>query len=134
MTTSWRFAARAVGPCLLLLCLTGCNSGEKLYDVSGTVTFDGKPVPAGNVFFDPDPTRGGTGTQGIAEIVNGKYTTAVNGRGVRGGAYNVRILGYDGRRGNEAPFGQPLFDEYQEKKDLPAANTEVNFDVPKRKK
>ena len=96
--------------------------------------FDGKPIPAGNVFFDPDPTKGGTGTQGFANIHNGKYTTAVNGRGVRGGAYNVRILGYDGKSANEAPLGQPLFNEYEEKRDLPAADSEVNFDIPKRRK
>ena len=137
MTTNRRFAARAIGPCLLVLLLlpaAGCGSGEKLYDVSGTAKFDGRPIPAGNIFFDPDPTRGGAGTQGFANINNGKYTTAVNGRGVRGGAYVIRILGYDGKSANEAPLGQPIFNEHEEKRDLPAADSEVNFDVPKRRK
>ena len=100
--------------------------------MSGRATCDGKPIPAGIIYFDPDPTKGGTGTQGFANIKDGKYTTAVNGQGIRGGPYIIRITGYDGKTANEAPLGQPLFDEYQLKKDLPAANSELNFDIPKK--
>ena len=123
---------RRFGVLVLFALAAGCGQGEKLYNVSGTVKFEGKPVPAGNIFFDPDPTRGGTGPQGIASILNGKYTTAVDGCGIRGGSYNVRILGYDGKSANEAPLGQALFREHEEKRDLPAADSEMNFDIPKR--
>jgi len=136
VTTSRRFArfANRSGVASLLLALAGgCGSGEKLYDVSGTATQNGKPIPAGIIYFDPDPMKGGTGTQGFASINDGKYTTAVNGRGVRGGSYVIRITGYDGKTANEAPLGQPLFSEYEVKKDLPAANSELNFDIPKKK-
>lgn len=117
---------------LLLAFAAGCGSDPKLHHVSGTATYDGQPIPAGIIDFDPDPLKGGTGTQGFANILNGKYTTAVNGQGVRGGAYVIRITGYDGKTANEAPLGQPLFDEYEVKKDLPAADAEVNFAIPKR--
>lgn len=124
---------RRFGVLVLFLALAaGCGSGEKLYDVSGTAKSNGQPIPAGIIFFDPDPLKGGTGTQGFANITNGKYTTAVNGRGVRGGPYVIRITGYDGKSANEAPLGQPLFDEHEVKRDLPAADSKENFDILKR--
>jgi hypothetical protein len=113
--------------------VVGCGGDEKLYNVSGTVTYNGKPVPKGLIFFDPDPAKGGTGTQGFANITDGRYTTAVNGKGVRGGAYTVRVAGFDGKEANEAPFGQYLFPEYVLPKELPKADSELNVDVPKQK-
>ena len=136
MTTDRRFVERASRPGVLVLLLTltaGCGSGEKLYDVSGTATHNGEPIPAGIIYFDPDPTKGGTGTQGFASIKDGRYTTAVHGQGARGGPYIIRITGYDGKTANEAPLGRPLFDEYELKKDLPAADSELNLDIPKKK-
>jgi hypothetical protein len=118
---------------LLLALVAGCGSGQRLYDVSGIATFDGKPIPAGIIYFDPDPTKGGAGAQGFANINDGKYTTAVNGGGIGGGPYIIRITGYDGKTANEAPLGRPLFDEYVVKKDLPAATSELSFDIPKKK-
>jgi hypothetical protein len=111
----------------------GCG-GERLYDVSGTVSYNGTPVPTGLVFFDPDPTQDPGGTQGFAEVHDGKFNTAVGGRGVRGGHYTVRILGYDGKASNELPKGHPLFSEHQEKRELPQANSELTFDLPGSKK
>jgi hypothetical protein len=125
--TRW---AVGVAGLVAVLAVAGCGREERLYDVSGTVTFGGKPVPKGQVFFDPDPTKGTTGGQGFATIQDGKYTTAQNGRGIRGGAYAIRVLGYDGKEANEAPFGQPLFPEYELKKDLPASDSELPLDIP----
>ena len=136
MTTDRGWAGRATAPGVLVLLVAlqaGCTSTERLYDLSGTATYDGRPIPAGIIYFDPDPIKGGTGTQGFANIHGGHYTTAVNGRGIRGGSYIIRITGYNGKTANEAPLGQSLFDEYEMKKDLPAANSELNFDIPKRK-
>jgi hypothetical protein len=113
-----------------LAALLGCGTGEeKLYEVSGTVTYDGKPIPKGLIFFDPkadDP-------QGFANILDGKYDTAQQGRGVRGGAYDVRVNGFDGKEANEAPFGQALFPEYTGTKDLPKENSTYDLDVPKNR-
>jgi hypothetical protein len=114
--------------------LAGCGGDEKRYDVTGTVTFDGKPVPKGLIFFDPDPARGGGGSQGFANIWDGKYTTADKGKGVRGGAYIVRISGFDGKEAPEAPFGTFLFPEHQEAKELPKANTTLDFALTKKGK
>lgn len=125
---------RLFAPALLVGLLAGCGNSERLYDVAGTVSWNGKPVPAGLVFLDPDAAKGGTGRQGFANIKDGKFTTAVDGRGIAGGMYVIRVLGYDGKARDELPFGMPLFDEHQEARELPAANSELTLAVPTKKK
>jgi hypothetical protein len=132
-----RGVQRAVcgGLAATLLTIAGCGGPkDKLYNVSGTVKCDGKPVPLGLVYFDPDATKGGIGEQGFANIKEGNFTTAVDGKGVRGGPYQVRVLGYDGRTANELPFGNPLFDEYQTTRELPRADTELSFEIPAKRR
>ena len=121
------------GLLIALALVAGCAGSEQLSDLSGTATYGGTPIPAGIIYFDPDPLKGGSGRQGFATITDGRYTTAINGRGVRAGPYVIRITGFDGKMANEAPLGKALFDEYEFKKDLPAANSEVNFDIPKKR-
>ena len=84
--------------------------------------------------FRPGRHQGGAGPQGFANIKDGRFTTAVDGKGVRGGPYVVRVLGYDGKVGNELPFGNPLFDEYQMPQDLPRDDKELTFEIAGRKK
>jgi hypothetical protein len=119
------------GLLLGLVVLAGCGSEEKLYRVSGTVTYNGQPIPKGLIFFDPDVTKGMTGPQGFANILDGKYDTAEMGKGVRGGAYVIRVNGYDGKPAYEAPFGQPLFPEYTCTKELPKEDSTFDVTVPK---
>lgn len=116
-----------------VLVLTGCSGEEKLYNISGTITYDGKPVVKGVVHFDPDVAKGAKGTAGFANIVNGKYNTADNGKGVRGGPYAIRVNGFDGKEGPEAPFGQAMFPEYNDKHDLPNSDSEFKIEVKKTK-
>lgn len=114
------------------LLLAGCGPGEeKVYRVSGTASFQGKPIPRGTVHFDPLDG----GPQGYAEIHNGRFDTAVAGKGVRGGEYGIRLQGFDGKEAQEAPFGAALFNEHHEKRSLPAADSEQQFDPgpPKKK-
>src|SRR5262245_32985136 len=93
--------------------LSGCSNEANLYRVSGVVSYDGKPIPKGVIHFVPQAD----GPSGFANIVEGKYDTAQQGKGVRGGAYDVRVNGFDGKEANEAPFGQALFPEYNGTKD-----------------
>jgi hypothetical protein len=62
--------------------------------------------------------------------VDGKFDTAEQGQGVRGGAYDVRVNGFDGKEANEAPFGQALFPEYTGATELPQADSEYNLEIP----
>ncbi|MGL6073175.1 MAG: hypothetical protein ACRC8S_03325 [Fimbriiglobus sp.] len=122
---------------LLGLCflITSCEQKETKFRVSGTVFCDGKPVPMGSIYFDPDPTKGGTGTQGHADIRDGKFDTNAPGcSGVKAGAYIVRVLGYDGKVANESPYGQPLFLEQTSSKTFEAKDNELQFDYPGLKK
>jgi hypothetical protein len=58
---------------LLALCLTGCGpSAPSTYPVSGTVTFDGKPVSDGDILFVPLDRRLGPDA---GKIVAGRYAT-----------------------------------------------------------
>jgi hypothetical protein len=113
---------------LSLAVSAGCNKGEKLYNISGTVTHGGNPIPKGSIHFVPRED----GPQGFANIWDGKYDTAKEGQGVRGGAYDIRVLGFDGKKVNDAPFGNALFAEYNSSKDLPQADTTYDLDVPKK--
>ncbi len=119
----------AVAFVLTFAWLCGCGpTEEKLYRVSGTVTYNGKPIPKGLIFFDPRVD----GPQGFANIVDGKYDTSQQGKGVRGGStYNVRVNGFTGIEANEAPFGQPLFPEYTGVKELPAEDSTFDLDIQK---
>jgi hypothetical protein len=128
MVVPMRSLAR-IGSFLFLLVL-GCGSSEeKLEPVSGTVFFDGKPIPKGNIFFDPTAETGGG--QGFASILDGQFNTAdPGGLGVRKGKYNIRVQGYTGKPSNELPFGAALFPEYQLSKDLSTERT-LKIEIPK---
>ncbi|MCE9568362.1 MAG: hypothetical protein K8U57_40695 [Planctomycetes bacterium] len=118
------FAAVLVG-------LTGCAE-EKLEDVTGTITYDGAHVPAGVVWFDPEPNHPGNPPQGYAYIKDGKFNSVEKGRGVKPGAYLIRVEAFDGKPGNEQPLGKPLFTDYQEKRELPAGKVDLEIKVPKQ--
>ena len=53
--------------------LVGCSKTDSA--LSGTVTFDGQPVPEGEIILSPDTTRGNQGPGVMARISNGKYAT-----------------------------------------------------------
>lgn len=130
---STRLTAAILPALLSLACfsLVGCSAGKgKKYGVSGAVTFNGQPVPVGRIYFDPDPTRNGEGTQGFAEIKNGRYDTNESGKGIGGGAYTVRIEGFDGQATDRTPVGKPLFVTYTQSVELLGEEKESNFDVP----
>jgi hypothetical protein len=114
------------------LVLAGCGpAGPARYDVSGTVTFDGQPVPLGTITFLPAPGNSGPG--GSATIENGRYDTTVSGKGPTTGPHVAVISGFDGKAvgGVEKLLeGRPLFIEYRETIEIPQERTAVDFVVP----
>jgi hypothetical protein len=115
--------------------LAGCggDDGPPRYDVSGEVTFQGKPVPVGRIAFEPDTSQGNTGPAGFAEIHDGHYDTAETGKGPVGGPHTVVIDGFDGKPAPEnqnVETGSPLFFGYRVPMDLPKETTTKDFDVP----
>jgi hypothetical protein len=111
-----------------LLVLSGCK-GQQSAEVSGTVTFNGQPVPAGRIYFTPDITKGNDGPQGYAEIHDGKFDTRQGGKGACGGPTVVVIQGYDGKK-DQGTMGDPLFKEHRITIDLPREPSSQDFNVP----
>lgn len=132
----------SVGLCGLVMLLSGCgsaDSGPERFDISGTVSFKGKPVHRGTIVFSPDQSKGNSGPQGAAEISEGKYDTSVKGKGLVGGDHIITIIGFDKVDENAKPEVSsdgmvkpqpPLFPTYTIKKDLPQSSTTLDIEVP----
>lgn len=74
---------------LLAVCVAGCNAGRRLLPVSGSVSFDGKPIKKGTIEFIP--VDGTSGPSFGGSIKEGRYEVAA-ARGARErGTYQVRI-------------------------------------------
>lgn len=103
----------------------GCSeSGPERNRVSGSVTFEGKPIPYGEVLITPDGQKRNTGAQGIAPIRDGKYdTSASGGKGYGGGPAVVRVTGLTGEGGK-------FLCEYEFQVDLPRGDATKDLDVP----
>lgn len=77
-----------------LVTAVGCGGGDsqERHRVSGRITFAGQPVNFGEVLFTPDASKGNSGAQGIANIVNGRYDTqGSRAPGVASGPVVVRV-------------------------------------------
>lgn len=114
---------------VLLTTCVGCGDDGK-YKVTGTVNFNGKPVPAGEIRFTPD--KGNKAPMVLVRIKNGAYETP-DDKGLVGGAYQLRVSGF-GSAGNTkdptAPdFGKPLFKTYREDVEFPKDDYEHNIEI-----
>jgi hypothetical protein len=104
--TSFRVATRRVAARRLvwllgaagLLCAMGCGeSGPRLYPVSGTVRFDGKPLPQVGVSFFADASKGNDSGHiaAAAADVDGRFTLSTVGEfGAPPGWYKVVVSPY----------------------------------------
>jgi hypothetical protein len=128
-----RAAASLFPAALLLAGMSGCGTSPTptVYEVSGSVTFAGKPIPAGRVVFEPDTERGASGMVSIANITDGQYATRPR-RGFGGGPCRVTIYGSDGSlpAENPADHDNALFPPWQTTIDLPQASCQRDFAVP----
>jgi hypothetical protein len=113
-----------------LVIVPGCNrGGTERVPVSGKVTFQGKPVPYGNITFEPDREKGNQGPQGYVKIQDGKYDSAVGGTAPCPGLQNVAIEGYP-ELGSEKPGEGRLVFNYRTTWELPKQAATKDFDVP----
>lgn len=121
--------------CLGLGLVVGCSGSGATGEVSGAVSYDGKPIESGSITFMPadgnGPTAGGT-------IANGTYTASK----VPIGKSRVRISGVKGkmvRMYEDGPTVQSseeiLPEKYHNKTELTydvvAGPQTKNFDLPK---
>ena len=119
--------------------ITGCSQqdGPTRYDVTGVVTYAGKPVPVGFVTFIPDTDKGNKGPGGGADVKDGKYDTA-SGKGMVGGPHKIQVVGFDGIpvviAGSKFEEGTPLFPRNEFEADLPSEAGTFDIEVPVTKK
>lgn len=129
-----------VCPCasVAILFAVGCGraSGPARYDLSGAITYDGRPVPAGYIVFAPDMAKGNDGPGANAEIRNGVYQTRP-GQGTVGGPHVATVSGFDGKKVQDSPLanpmGKPLFHDMQIAVDIPKQPSTHDFVIPKGK-
>lgn len=116
---------------LFIACLAGCSGGDDLerYHISGIVTYQGKPVPVGNVAFEPE--KKGIGG-GFAPIKDGKYDTSVDGRAHLGGKHKISIVGFDGVADPNDPDSPavPMFHPYKTEVTLSTETGTMDFEIP----
>jgi hypothetical protein len=97
-TSSRALAAVAVG-LVVLVPLYGCSgNGLNLVKVRGKVTYRGKPIQNGTVFFMPDDKKGTVGPPAVGSILeDGSYvmSTESAGDGVIVGTHKIGITGLE---------------------------------------
>lgn len=127
---SMRTAARWPVAAMVLSVLIGCSRQPPgRFEISGTISFDGKPVPVGQISFEPDATQGNRGPQALARIENGRYRTQPM-KGAVAGPVHITVTGYDGLSKGETPFGAPLFKPFTLRQVLPAKSNTLDLVVP----
>jgi hypothetical protein len=114
--------------------LPGCgSSGPPRYELSGTVTYAGRPLAAGYILFAPDTSAGAQGPASQADIHDGRFLVPAE-KGVLGGPYIATVYGFDGVRSEENgivnALGKPIVSDYRIAVELPRATSATNFDVP----
>lgn len=119
---------------LVLLGTTiGCRvkSDLETYPISGTVTYQGEPVPIGSITLVPDSSQGNRGAAVSMEIVDGKFDSANASRGHVGGPHVATIVGLDGNGDDDLfPKGYMLFQDYQVSLDLPNEESTSDIVIP----
>jgi hypothetical protein len=121
---------------LIIACLVsaGCGRGDSLkrYRVKGTVTFEGKPVEFGAIFFEPTESVGKLAPTVYLPVRNGKYDA--NGEGPVAGTYRVIVGGQDQSKRHVDSDGvthiQQLFQDYKFDVEIPPPNNTLDVDVP----
>ncbi|MBY0326462.1 hypothetical protein EBS67_06695 [bacterium] len=113
----------------LWLAILGCSAEVPTFPVEGMVTFKGKALPKGEIYFDPDISI--KGPQGRALISEGKFSTKDINSGIVPGKYIIRIHGFDGKPREEAPMGKALFPTYELPMEL-VAGKPLTIEVPSK--
>ena len=98
--------------------------------LSGTVTFKGKPIPAGNVMFTPDVSVVG-GQIRMFMVKDGLYDSSKDpSPGLKAGQYEVTIMGYDGKQIPNFFQGKQIFNSVSEAMTVQQGASKKDFNVP----
>ena len=112
--------------------LAGCGDGMKRHRVRGTVTFQGKPVESGAIFFEPTASVGKVAPTVYLPIRDGKFDTG--DQGPVAGKYRVVVGGVDKAKNRVDDDGithtSQLFKDYAFEVDIPPPNDTLDIEVP----
>ena len=109
----------------------GCSGEKPTTQLSGTVTFKGKPVPSGYINFMPDSTKKVYGEVRMVRIKDGAYATKEgNANGIFPGEAQIVISGFDGKPLDYYPDGKQIFNPWQTTGTVPAKKGTMDFSVP----
>src|SRR4051812_19705158 len=75
-----------------LILLAGCDSGPKMYRVTGTVSWEGKPIAEGNITLIAEDDKT---TPAPAKIIDGKFKLKTTAGMKKVEITNRRNFGYD---------------------------------------
>jgi len=123
-------------PLFAVMLISGCGGGLERQDVQGSVTFDGNPVPFGEILFQPTE-----GPAGSAVIRDGEYDTAAeDGLGVLAGPHKLLISAYEfepvelgdsldetDEENTDAAAPTPLFVNYEMDADLSGGTHDITI-------
>ena len=123
-----------LGPlAILCLVLAGCGGdGLERHRIRGTVTFEGKPVEFGAIFFEPTASVGKIAPTVYLAVRDGKYDAG--SKGPIAGKYRVVVGGMDKSRGRVDDDGithtPQLFNDHVFEVDMPPPNNTLDVEVP----
>ncbi len=126
----------------VLMLLFGCGGGDSFdrQPVSGTVMYDGKPIPRGSIWFEPDTSVGRDAPTGFAAVRDGQFETQP-GESPVAGTHTLRIAGFDGSPPDDDEWdspaaypGQPLFEEYTTTAEIPPPGGRLELEVPAQRR
>ena len=114
---------------VLLLVLVGCGRKD-LEPLSGTVEFDGKPLNVGSIVFVTKESIGieAAAPPTAASIKDGQFNIPKQ-YGLKQGAYEVTITGYEGIPRGGLRFGYNIFPDYTTAFEYTGQKT-AEFEVP----
>ena len=116
----------------VLLVSAGCGSGPsgpQRYPLSGTVTYEGKPVVRAEVFLAPNDDLGNTGPGSVAVVENGAFQVTA-AKGIVGGPYRVSITSQSPVPLPEGESFTPQFPLQEIEVELPAQGGSYDFSLP----
>jgi len=119
---------RTFGGLAVLALAVGCSSKPEMGQVSGKVTFQGQPVPAGWISFTPEP---GKGSVRVCQIKDGVYDSSREDEpGIFPGKNTVKIAGFDGKKIPLWGQGKQIFNPVDETFDVPAGTSTKDWVIP----
>jgi hypothetical protein len=132
-----RFTRVAWLAAMIVVALAGCGGDEPFerYEITGQVSYQGKPVENGSIVFEPQASAGNLAPTAYGKIEGGEFTTPKE-QGPTKGAYLVRVNGVDHSKMKPAAApGEPvetpaLFPEHRFEVEIPPPDNRLEIVVP----